>query len=472
MRRDRIDCFDMRGGITRRALLKTGLAAAAASAFPRCVHFVGSKPPPFPPDLPQTTPWPEANAILAATALPAIPAALFPVVEYGAKGDGRADDTQAFAAALAACNRAGGGHVMVPAGAYLVGAIRLLSNVDLNLAAGATLLFSGDARLYPAVLTRYEGIECVNRSPMIYAFGESNLSLTGSGALDASRTADWNSGSDREGVLEPLVARGVAPADRVISGRLRTAFVEPYSCTNVLIQGVTLAGAQFWQLHPTLCTNVTIDGVTTTVAGANSDGCDPESCQRVVIKHSTLASGDDNVAIKSGRDDDGRRRIGAPCRDLVIMNCQAEGRFGFITCGSELTGGIENVYAFNNWTYGQGVGSVLWVKSNSRRGGYTRNVQVDTFVADGLRSAAIAMTMSYGDQTGPYPPAFRDFKLRNLTVSGAPRVLDLDGLAQSPIGALELRDSNFLGIGDPAIRLNNAAGIILSNVSINGRAAG
>lgn len=459
-----------RGALTRRQVLGAGIAGTASALLPGC-SFVGTPPPPFPDDLPSRTPWPEANAILAATVVPTFPDALFPVTSHGAVGDGRTDDTDAFLAAIDACYQAGGGHVTVPPGSWLVGALRLRSRVDLHLAAGATLVFSGDASRFPPVLTRFEGVECVNRSPMIYAFGETDVALTGAGSLDASRTAAWNQGGDRAGVLEPLVAAGVPPAQRVVTGQLRSTFVEPYLCKNVLIQGVTLVGAQFWQLHPTLCTDVTITGVTTTVSGGNSDGCDPESCRRVVITRSTLASGDDNIALKSGRDDDGRR-VATPCQDIVIMNCQAEGRFGFITCGSEQTGGIRNVYAYNNWTYGQGVGSALWVKSNRHRGGFTRNVNVDTFTGSSLQSAVVAITMYYDDLPGSFPPSFGDIHLSRLTVDGAVWVLDLNGLDGDPIGPLTLRDSQFTDIDGAPNQIWNATELTCTDVTVDGRPLG
>ena len=435
--------------------MRAGLLATAGAALPRCLHFVGSKPPPFPENLPRATPWPEANAILAKVTGPVFPPVDFPIGDSGDSIQGAID----------ACSLAGGGHVRVPAGDWLVGAIRLKSNVDLNLAAGATLRFSSDARRFPKVLTRYEGIECLNRSPMIYASGETNIALTGAGVLDASGTL-WNSGADRATWLDPLVARGVPPEQRDVSGQLRASFVEPYDCRNVLIQGVTLTGARFWQLHPTLCSNVIIDGVTTTVGAPNTDGCDPESCDGVVIKRCTLASGDDNLALKSGRDADGRR-VNVPCRNVVIINNQAEGRFGFLTLGSELTGGIENVYAYNNWTYGQGVGYALWIKSNSRRGGFARNINVDTFTGAHLRSGVVSITMAYDSQAGQYPPAFSAINLSKVVVAGAPVVLDVQGLPGDPIAGLSLRDSTFTGI-DGSNRIAYATGVELGNVTING----
>jgi polygalacturonase len=457
-------------GLSRRQFLQAGLALGAGALLPRC-RFQGTTPPPFPVDLPAATPWPEANAILATTRVPVFPDVDFPVPSFGARGDGQSDDTDAFLAAIEACSRAGGGHVTVPPGSWLVGALRLRGGVDLHLATGATLLFSADANRYPAVLTRYEGIECINHSPMIYAFGETDIALTGGGVLDASATAAWNTGSDRAGVLEPLVARGVPPGERVVTGQLRTAFVEPYLSSGVLVQGVTLVGAPFWQLHPTLSTDVTIDGVTTTVSGENSDGCDPESCLRVVIRQSTLAAGDDNIALKSGRDADGRR-LATPCRDIVILNCQAEGPFGFLSCGSEQTGGIENVYAYNNWSYGRGVGSLLWVKSNSQRGGHTQNIHIDTFRGAGLHSAVVSATMSYGGQSGEHLPVFDGFQLGHLAIDGATWVVDADGLDGDPVGPIAISDSRFANIAHGPDLLSHADGVVYLDTTVNGQSVG
>ena len=423
-------------------MLGSAMVAAAGAALPDC--FRGSRPPPLPPDPVTTTPWAEANAILASTRLPSIPNALFVRSPSAPRGN---DEAGAIQSAIDAAWRAGGGLVAVAPGEHLTGALRLRSGVNLHLAGGASLIFSEDPRLYPPVFTRYEGIECVNRSPLIYAHGESDIALSGEGTLDASRTAGWNRGADR-GFLESLVAQGVEPAGRNVLDRLRTSFIQPYRCARVLIQGVTLTGSPFWQLHPVLCTDVTVEGVTTSVSGANSDGCDPESCDRVVISGCTLASGDDNIALKSGRDADGRR-LAIPCRNVVIVGCQAEGRFGFLCCGSELTGGIENVFAYRNRSYGRGIGSVLWVKSNTRRGGYARNVRIADFRAGTLRNAVVSMTTEYAGQQGEWLPRFSDIELSGLTVESAPRVLDLQGLAAAPMGPIVLRDSTFAGIASP-----------------------
>jgi polygalacturonase len=445
---------------TRRRILAAGTLGAAGALIPGCLRSV-STPRPLPPP-PRSTGFAAADAIVASTAPPAIPAATFPL--HGARGDGRSDDTRALQDAIDLCHGRGGGHVVVPAGEFLVGALRLRSRVDVHLEADATLRFSDNREQYPLVQTRYEGFECVNRSPMIHASGEMDVAITGSGRLDASATAAWNRGADRAGVLEPLVARGVPPAHRIVAERLRTAMVETVGCARVLIQGITLVGSPFWQIHPTLCVDVTVEAVITTDSGPNSDGCDPESCERVVIRGCTFGCGDDNIALKSGRDEDGRR-LAVPCRDVVVVGCQAEGRFGFITCGSEQSGGIENVYACANRSFGRGVGHALWVKSNSRRGGYTRNVNIDGFRGRVLDAVA-AVTMHYDGQSGAFPPAFDGIHLRNLAVESAGAVLDLDGLEGSPIRNFTLSQSTFVDVGAPdRVR---SANVVRRDVTVNG----
>jgi polygalacturonase len=456
---------------SRRELLAGGLGWALAAAGCR---FQATRPPQLPPlatpplATGAVTPWPAADAILAATQRPRIRDVEFPL---GARGDGRSDDTDAFLAAIAACSRAGGGRVSVPPGEFRTGAIRLLDGVELHLQRGATLRFCDDARRYPKVLTRYEGLECLNRSPMIYAFGARDIALTGEGTLDASGTAAWNRGRERA-ALEAMVARGLAPEARDVSGILRASFVEPYRSERVLIRGVTLTGSRFWQIHPTLCRHVTVEEVTTVAPPyGTTDGCDPESCDHVVIRGCTLGSGDDNIALKSGRDGDGRR-LGVPCSNVVILGCQGEGPNAFIACGSEQSGGISDIYAFDNRAWGHGVGAMLRVKSNSRRGGYTRNVNIDTFVGRGLRDSVLEVEMRYGGQHGGFPPVVDGLHLRRIEVAGAPRVLDLRGLPEDPIGTITVRESRFTDIGFSRNRIEHAPRVEWSGVTIDGRSYG
>jgi len=416
-------------------------------------------------------PWPAAQDIVNGIVPTSFPNVNFDVTKYGAKADGKTDNTAAFKAAIADCSTKGGGHVVVPSGTYVSGAIHLRGNVDLHLNAGATIKFSGDASKFPTVLTRYEGIECMNRSPMIYAINQTNIAVTGSGTLDAGGTSSWNKGSDRR-FLESLISKGVTdPRKRVVPGSghsMRSTFIEPYSCDRVLIQGVTLKNPMFWQLHPTLCTNVIVDGVTTdpSTAHSNTDGCDPESCKNMVIRNCTLGAHDDNIAIKSGRDADGRR-VNVPTENLVVYNCLMNGNWGAITCGSEQTGGIRNVYAYKCDVTGA-TKFALYVKSNTLRGGFSQNINLDSFQGNFDRSF-VFVTTTYNGQTGSHPPQFGPFSITNSGCTSAPRVFDVSGLGNAHIKGFVVKNCAFKGVGNAANIFKNVDGRVFTNVTINGK---
>ena len=422
---------------------------------------------------PEELPWEAARAIVAETTVPTFPAATFNVLDFGAVGNGSTDNTAAFRRAIQSCNAAGGGTVLIPSGTYVTGAIHLLSNVNVRLT-GATLRFSGTASNFPTVLTRYEGIECMNRSPMVYAFGQTNIAITGTGTLDANATSSWNQGSDRA-FLESLVREGVPPRDRVVPGSghtMRSTFIEPYNCTNVLIQGITLRNPKFWQIHPTLCRNVTVDSVNTdpSTASSNTDAVDPESCDHVVIRNCDLGAHDDNVAIKSGRDADGRR-VNVPCQNIVVFGCRMNGNWGAITCGSELTGGIRNVYAYRNTLVGV-TKFALYVKSNTLRGGFAENINLDSFSGTLDRSVAF-VTSTYNNQTGGFVPRFGPITITNSSCTRAGQAaLNVSGLSNSHIRGLTLRNCHFSGVVDTTNTLNFVDNLVLEDVTINGRQIG
>jgi polygalacturonase len=416
-------------------------------------------------------PWQAAQDIVNGIKPTSFPNVNFDVTKYGAKADGKTDNTAAFKAAIADCNAKGGGHVIVPSGTYVSGAVTLLSNVDFHLNSGATIKFSGDASKFPTVLTRYEGIECMNRSPMVYAFGQTNIALTGSGTLDAGGTSSWNKGSDRA-FLESLISKGVTdPKKRVVPGsghNMRSTFVEPYNCKQVLIQGVKLKNPMFWQLHPTLCTDVIVDGVTTdpSTAHSNTDGCDPECTKNIVIRNCTLGAHDDNIAIKSGRDADGRR-IHTPTENVVIYNCLMNGNWGAVTCGSEITGGVHNVYAYKCDVTGA-TKFALYVKSNTRRGGGANNVNLDSIQGNFDRSF-VFLTSTYNSQTGSFPPSWGPFSITNSGCTSAPKVFDVSGLSNAKVNGFVVKNCTFNGVGSTSNTFKNVTGRVFTNVKINGK---
>jgi hypothetical protein len=318
------------------------------------------------------------------------------------------------------------------------------------------------------VLTRYEGIECMNRSPMIYAYGQRNIALTGTGTLDAGATSPWNKGNERAW-LETQVSK--PPQQRVVPGsghNMRSTFIEPYNCDTVLIQGVTLKNPKFWQIHPTLCKNVTVDGVTTdpSTASSNTDAVDPESCDHVVIRNCNLGAHDDNIAIKSGRDEDGRR-INVPTQNVVVFDCVMNGNWGAITCGSEQTGGIRNVYAYRCSLVGA-TKYALYVKSNTRRGGFSENINLDSFSGVLERSVAFVNPV-YNGQTGNFPPRFGPFRITNSTCTRAGRkAFDVSGLPSQHLRGFTVRDCDFRGVADTKNVFQHVDGLVLVNVKVNG----
>ena len=371
-------------------------------------------------------PWAQADAIVARIRRPSFPAREFKVTSHGAVGDGRTDSSAAIAAAIRACNLAGGGHVVVPAGSFVTGPIRLRRNVDLHVAKGATLLFSPNpARYLPVVLTRFEGNDCYNYAPLIYAYGIGNIAVTGEGTLDG-RASDqawwpwrgdpafgWRTGqptqfpdSDRlraQGEARVPVAQRVYGAGHY----LRPSFVQFHSCTRAQIAGVTIRNAPSWVIHPVLCTSLTISNVKIASFGPNNDGCDPECCQDVLIDGCTFDTGDDCIAVKSGRGQDGFVP-GIPSRDLVIRRCEMRRGVGGIAIGSEVSGGVQNLFAQDIRMTDPRLARGLFVKSNTYRGGTVDNVHLRRVRMAGVQDNAIRLTYYYLSKPlgGPYQPHF------------------------------------------------------------------
>jgi polygalacturonase len=426
-------------------------------------------------------PWPAANQILSEIVQPTFPSAMFSVTDYGAVGDGQTDNTAAFQQAIAACSAAGGGHVVVPAGTFVTGAITLLSNVDLHLASPMTTLqFSADVTKYPTVLTRFRGTELMNHSPMVYAYGQQNIGLTGSGVLDASKTAAWQMDmGDGVNLVTSWGQNGTPVAQRVMpaGSNLRVTYVEPYDCQNVLIQGVTINNGQFWNIHPTLSQNVTVDGVTIHATAQETDGCDPESSDHVVIENVNFSTGDDDVAIKSGRDNDGRR-LHTPTTNVVVQHVTFAGNYGILALGSEESGGIAHIFGYDmtavdNHTLG--VGRVfqytLFMKANWDRGGVVDDIHLDSVKMYNISGPIVYGDMTYDDiTTGMYPPTFGNIFMSNIAIAGAQQVFDVFATPTNPFGAITLDDCTFTNVTDTTNTLTDVdPAPVLTNVTVNGQ---
>ncbi|HKV98554.1 MAG TPA: glycoside hydrolase family 28 protein [Vicinamibacterales bacterium] len=423
----------------------------------------------------QPSGWASVPAILARIVPPTFPNRDFDITKFGAKTDEVTNATAAIRAAIAACAAAGGGRVVVPAGPFVTGAIRLESRVNLYLAEGAVLRFSQEPRDFlPMVLTRFEGVELFNYSPFIYALDARDIAITGRGTLDGRADADhwwaWKSQTaDRTRLLQ-LAEQGVPVAERRFGDGhfLRPNFIQPYRCTNVLIEGVTIVNSPMWEIHPVLSTNVTVRGVTIVSHGPNNDGCDPESCRDVLIEGCTFDTGDDCIAIKSGRNADGRR-VNVPVENVIVRDCVMKDGHGGVTIGSEITGGARNIFAERCRMDSPRLDRVLRFKNNAMRGGTIEHVYMRDVTVGEVAESIVNADFYYEEgETGGFTPVLRDVEVRAVTSTKSKYALYLRGFARAPIADVRIADCTFDGVAQPEV-LESVRDLTLSNVRINGQ---
>lgn len=430
-------------------------------------------------------PWASVPDLLNRIVPPKFANREFLITKYGARSG--ADASNAIAKAIDACSRAGGGRVTVPAGEFVTGPIRLKSRIELHVAAGAILKFSTDPARYPLVLTRWEGVELMNYSPLIYALECEDVAVTGEGTLDGQADDEhwwpWKGKSpagtpsdrsqpevpapqlaDRNALMD-AAERGVPVAQRVFGAGhyLRPTFIEPYRCRNVLIESVTIRNAPFWNIHPTLSTNVTVRKVTVVSHGPNTDGCDPESCRGVLIEECVFDTGDDCIALKSGRNADGRR-INVPIEEVVIRRCQMKDGHGGITIGSEITGGARNIFAEKCHLDSPNLERGLRIKTNTMRGGTVENVFLRDIEIGNLQFAPIEIDLRYeARESGTFLPVIRNIIVERMTSARSRYGLFIRGLEAAPVRNLIVRDSAFRGITDGEM-IEGSVDLVSSNL--------
>jgi polygalacturonase len=400
-------------------------------------------------------PWSVVPEILARIQPPRFPSRDFVITRYGAKSG--ADATIAIDKAIKACAKAGGGRVVVPPGDWLTDPIRLQSHVELHVEAGATLRFTTDTAKFPIVLTRFEGVEVMNYAPLIYATDCEDIAITGEGTLDGQADEQhwWNwkplgkeqaQTADRNALFKQN-ADQVPVAERVYGAGhfLRPAFVEPLRCKNVLIEGVTFRNSPMWVLHPTLSTNITIRRVTIIGDGPNTDGADPESCRDVLIEDCVFETGDDCIALKSGRNQDGRR-INVPIENVIIRGCRMKAGHGGITVGSEVSGGARNIFAEKNQLDSPTLERGLRLKTNSARGGFIENVYARDIEIGNVMLAPFEIDVRYQDETGAFAPAVRNVLVERMHSLHSLHGVYIHALDKPSLRAIVIRDSTFRGV--------------------------
>ncbi len=417
--------------------------------------------------------WQRMDEILKNISEPVFPDRDFNVLEYGARPGMDHDSRSALLEAINVCNLAGGGRVVVPAGIYFIGGpLVLKSHVNLHLEAGARLEFSTDPDDYlPMVLTKWEGTECYNYSPFIYSYQCVNVAITGKGEIDGNGAAVFNTWKDLERPgMDRLRQMGndTVPVYQRVFGEgwyLRPCMIQFYGCKNVLIDGVKIYDSPFWIIHPVFCDNVIVRNVYIDGHNYNNDGCDPESSTNVLIENVDFNVGDDGIAIKSGRDQDGWR-IGQPTENVVIRNC----RFTqwAITIGSEMSGGVRNVFIEDCRI--DSCRNGIYFKSNLDRGGYFENLYMRRISADICLWGLINFRTDYhGYRGGNYPTHFNNIVIEDVTCNRVDSVAILaNGVPEAKLHNITLRNIE-VKQAPKATQMKNVVNLTLDNVRVNGK---
>ena len=385
-----------------------------------------------------------AAAVLAfATILHGQPPTGYNVKDFGAIGDGKTKNTAAIQKAIDTCAQAGGGDVIFPPGTFLTGSIELKSHVHLIVPAGTVVQGSKDKADYPLGTARWEGLEKPCYLGLIRADHAEDIAITGMGLIEGDKEI----------------------------GKLRNprapTLIEPIECKNVRLDGVTLKNYQIWTVHPTFCSDVSISNMLFKTTGWNSDGIDPDSCQRVTIDRCVFDTGDDSIAIKSGKGEEGVK-VGRPSADITITHCEFITGYSSIAMGSELSGGIENVHiAHCTFRHGR---AALYLKSRPGRAGFIRNITAEDI--DVGPEALLEIDINYNsnpDSQGVPGPAgltkFQNITIRNARIQGN-KAVTVVATRENPVDGLTL--SNISGTCVKAWVFTNVGNLALSNIHVTG----
>ena len=413
--------------------------------------------------------------------LPKIAERQFLITSFGAKTTATAAQNQkAINRVISLVSKKGGGKVIIPKGTWNTGAIELKSHVNLVLEEGATLHFAFEPKLYPLVRTSWEGLACWNYSPCIYAYKATDIAITGKGTIDGGGNNDtfwqWN-GSPRFGYKEGVtkesqklgsrskllkMAEDGVPFDERKFGMgygLRPQLVNMVHCERILIKDVKMINSPFWVIHPLLSKNITVDGVYVWNEGPNGDGCDPEACENVLIQNCVFHTGDDCIAIKSGRNNDGRL-WNQPSKNIIIRNCKMEDGHGGVVIGSEISGGCENVYAENCVMDSPHLERILRIKTNNCRGGHVQNINMRNVVVGQCKEAVVKINLDYERKEICYrgfEPIVNNVNVENVTCQ------------KSDYGVLIIGRDSLENVYDINIKNCKFDGVVKEPVKITGK---
>ena len=422
------------------------------------------------------------------------------ITKFGAKPDATAAANQkAIQKAIDKCSSKGGGRVVIPAGqTFRTGAISLKSHVNLHIEEGAVLQFVFELELYPIVETSWEGLECFNLSPCVYAFKATDIAVTGKGTIDGGGSVDtwwpWN-GNPRFGWKEGMISQKTEARPRLLKNGedgvpmydengnrtaartfgpkdgLRPQLISFNKCERILLEDVTLLRSPFWVIHPLHSTDITVRRVKMINDGPNGDGCDPECCDRVLIEDCFFNTGDDCIAIKSGRNRDGRER-NMPSKNIIIRNCEMKNGHGGVVVGSEISGGCQNVYAHDCVMDSPELERVLRIKTNSCRGGVIENINMRDIKVGQCAEAVVKINLDYEHNEiccRGYNPTVRNINVENVTCNKSKYgvlVIALDTVCN--VYDVNIKNCRFNGVAQGNNITGQTRDIHYNNLFVNG----
>ncbi len=360
--------------------------------------------------------------ILNRIVIPNFPEQVFNILDFGAVSDSISDCKPAIDKAIQACKNSGGGKIIVPAGVYFFeGPIHLESNINLHVEKGATLKFSSNPGSYPLVKTSWEGTLLYNYSPFIYAYKKENIAITGEGTIDGESSetfAKWHGIQKKDQLESRNMNHNNVPIEARKFGKkhyLRPQLIQLFECKNILIENVKIEDAPFWCLHLLMCENVTLRGLRYNAQNKNNDGIDLEYSKDILIENITFNNNDDNIAIKAGRDNEGRA-MQRPSENIIIKNCHFKGLHA-IVIGSEMSAGVRNVFV-DDCDYAGYVKRGIYLKSNPDRGGEISNIFVNN-VKFGNVLDCFMVTSNYHNEGSGFPTTIRNINIKNVSCKKA-----------------------------------------------------
>jgi len=436
--------------------------------------------------------WDKSKEIEKQIKRTSFPEKVYNIKDFGAKeGDSASPCHEAINKAITTCSQNGGGTVLVPKGVFFTGPVILKSNVNLHIEEGATLKFSTDKELYTTnALTRWEGVDCYNLHPLIYAFEETNIAITGKGTIDgqADNESWWHMcGHPRFGWEEGMIAANQGGRDRLLTygetsvaienrqmrleDALRPQLVNLYRCNTILIEDVTMRNSPFWVIHPLFCENVIVRGVEVISHGPNSDGCNPESSKNVLIENCTFDTGDDCIAIKSGRNADGRK-WDIPSENIIVRKCKMKDGHGGVVIGSEISGGYKNLFVEDCEMDSPKLQRVIRIKTNNCRGGIIENVFVRNIKVGECREAVLKINLLYEMNEAckrGFTPTVRNVYLDNVTSNKSEYGILITGYSNSyNIENVQVSNSSFNNV-EKGNLITGAKDVSLKNLRVNGQ---